>query len=63
MFRRLAARNRIFKGYRSQYQFFREHKVRPLDFQNQVENLDKSQLVAGTFLLVADEFVKSQLTA
>ena len=55
LLRRLASRNRIYQGYCSQYQYFKQHKVRPSAYQHQIEKLDSSQMVEGTYLLIAND--------
>ena len=63
LFRRLASRNRIYQGYCSQYQFFKQNKIRPMEYQRQIEQLDRSQLVGDTFLMVANEILHSDRAA
>lgn len=60
LFRRLASRNRIYKGYCAQYHYFKEQKVRPSAYQQQIEKLDKSQMVGDTYLLVSGDVADSE---
>ena len=59
LFRRLASRNRIYQSYCAQYQYFKQHKLRPSAYQHQIDKLDKSQMVRDTYLLVANELAAS----
>ena len=52
--RKMVARNRIYQGYCSQFQYFKEQKIRPSTFQVQVDSLDSNQMVHDTYLLVAN---------
>ena len=63
LFKRLSSRNRIYQGYCSQYQYFRQQKLRPSAFQDQIDKLDKSQMVGDTYILVANEMAGSTQVA
>ena len=63
LFRRLTARNRIYQGCCAQYQYFKEEKIRPLAYQDQIEKLDKSQMVEDTYLLIANDVAGSEQAA
>jgi len=60
LFRRLASRNRIFQGYCAQYKYFKQQKIRPSEFQLQIEKLDRSQMVEDTYVLIANELAGSE---
>jgi hypothetical protein len=60
LFRRIVSRNRIYQGYCSQYQYFKQQKIRPSAFQRQIDKLDQKQMVGGTFLLIANDVAGSE---
>ncbi len=63
LLRRLTSRNRIFESYRSQYQFLRNRKTRPSEFQHQTERLDRSLAVQDTLVLVDNELAEQSPTS
>ena len=55
--RKLVARNRIYQGYCSQFQYFKEIKIRPSTFQATVDSLNSAQMIKDTYIFVANSLL------
>jgi hypothetical protein len=53
--RKLAARNRIYRGYLLQYEHLEKHRIRPRALQSYVETLDPAERVDNCFVFVASK--------
>ena len=51
--RKLAARNRIYRGYLLQYEHLERHRIRPSALQSYIEALDPAERVDNCFVFVA----------
>ncbi len=63
LFRRLASRNRIYQSYCWQYQHFKQHKIRPSVYQQQIDKLDRSEMIGDAYLFVSSEVAASDQPA